>query len=86
MIFCGTNSEQNTLVLYSIGGLSVIRCSSYTVIGHGVFGVRTFRVENTLFWGFDSLDLLTLYLQSNDPLPQDAVGQIMGLPASAKRT
>ena len=40
----------------------------------GVFGVPTMRVRGELFWGFDDLDYLDMFLEGRDPLPADRGG------------
>jgi 2-hydroxychromene-2-carboxylate isomerase len=37
----------------------------------GVFGVPTMRVRGELFWGFDDLGYLEMFLAGRDPLPAD---------------
>ncbi len=54
-------------------------------LDRGVFGVPTYCVGDELFWGFDALDLLELYLTGKDPLPLQLSAQLDALKPSAIR-
>ena len=57
-----------------------------TALARGVFGVPTFCVGKELFWGFDALDLLELYLTNKDPLPRKLIAELKVLkPSSIRR-
>lgn len=50
-----------------------LRDATERAIADGVFGVPSFRVDGELFWGFDDLAHLELFLEGRDPLlPGDA--------------
>ena len=40
-------------------------------LARGVFGVPTFEVDGQLFWGLDSLPMLTAYLQGDTSVLRD---------------
>jgi 2-hydroxychromene-2-carboxylate isomerase len=56
-------------------------------IAAGVFGVPTMVVDEALFWGFDDLPFLELFLAGRDPLDPDALARwgTRRPPASAQR-
>jgi len=56
-----------------------------SAIDEGVFGVPTMIVDQTLFWGFDDFQYLTLYLQGNDPLDPGVLDQWRKVKPSAVR-
>lgn len=47
-----------------------VREQTELAIQQGVFGVPTVRIDNELFWGYDDLPFLELYLADQDPLPK----------------
>ena len=51
-----------------------LRANTDDAIKAGVFGVPTMVVGGELFWGFDDLDNLDLFLQGRDSLPSDRSG------------
>lgn len=63
-----------------------LRRQTEEAIGVGVFGVPSMLVESELFWGFDDLGHLELYLRGEDPLEgrRDSIPEAR-LPASAQR-
>lgn len=44
---------------------------------NGLFGVPTFKVEEELFWGFDSIPFLEMHLNGMDPLDQKKYQQFI---------
>ncbi|MEH6650674.1 MAG: 2-hydroxychromene-2-carboxylate isomerase [Motiliproteus sp.] len=62
-----------------------LRDETEQAIGHGVFGVPTFIVDQQLFWGNDQVDHLELYLQGDDPLDVDAVEAMLARPRGIDR-
>ena len=44
-------------------------------IARGVFGVPTMEVDGEIFWGYDDLPYLELFLAGEDPLARTVVGQ-----------
>lgn len=63
-----------------------LRDQTDAAIAAGVFGVPTMRVDNEIFWGFDSLPKLEFYIQGNDPITAETLHQWERLEASATRT
>ena len=62
------------------------KAATAAALDRGVFGVPTYCVGDELFWGFDALDLLELYLTGRDPLPLDLSAQLDALkPSSVRR-
>jgi 2-hydroxychromene-2-carboxylate isomerase len=51
----------------------------------GVFGVPTMLVDGELFWGFDSLGHLAVFLDGKEMLDLDLVEAWASLPATAIR-
>lgn len=45
-----------------------LRDNTDAAVTAGVFGVPTLRVRGELFWGYDDLEYLELFLQGRDPL------------------
>lgn len=62
-----------------------LRRATDDAIGRGVFGVPTFIVGDTLFWGNDRLEHVELALEGRDPLDRDRVRELLGRTASATR-
>lgn len=56
-----------------------LRQATERAIARGVFGVPTMEVDGRLFWGLDSLDMLTAYL-NGDPWFQDSAWDEAGRP------
>ncbi|HSW14775.1 MAG TPA: 2-hydroxychromene-2-carboxylate isomerase [Solimonas sp.] len=50
---------------------SQLRDNTDAAVAAGVFGVPAMRVRGELFWGFDDLEYLELFLQGADPLGAD---------------
>jgi 2-hydroxychromene-2-carboxylate isomerase len=48
-----------------------LRQNTEDALAAGVFGVPGMRVRGELFWGFDDLEYLEMFLQGRDPLPAD---------------
>ncbi len=48
-----------------------LRQNTESALAASVFGVPTMRVRGELFWGFDDLEYLEMFLQGRDPLPAD---------------
>jgi 2-hydroxychromene-2-carboxylate isomerase len=51
-----------------------LRDNTSGALAQGVFGVPTMIVRGELFWGFDDLEYLDLFLSGHDPLPADRRG------------
>ena len=51
----------------------------------GIFGVPIVDCDGELFWGNDRLDMVRLRLQGKDPLPADAVNQLLQMPRGVVR-
>lgn len=65
---------------------AALRSNTEQALAEGCFGVPTMHVGDELFWGFDALDLLDLYLAGKDPLDPALVARWRDLPSSASRT
>lgn len=62
-----------------------LRTATEDAVAHGVFGVPTFRVDQDLFWGFDSIDMFTDFL-TDETYSSDAERQrLRTLPTGARR-
>lgn len=48
-----------------------LRQNTDDALALGVFGVPSFLVRGELFWGFDDLEYLDMFLSGRDPLPSD---------------
>jgi len=48
-----------------------LRHNTDAALQAGVFGVPSMRVDGELFWGFDDLEYLDMFLEGRDPLPAD---------------
>lgn len=64
-----------------------LRENTEAAIGTGVFGVPTFLVRGELFWGFDDVPYLEMFLAGRDPLPADraALSAWMNIRPSVQR-
>ncbi len=62
-----------------------LRSQTDSAVKAGVFGVPTLMIEGELFWGFDDLAHLELYLRGEDPLPEDALAEWDRVQPSAER-
>lgn len=64
---------------------ATLRRNSEAAIEKGVFGVPTISIDDELFWGVDSLELLDDYLAGNDPLSKEDLARWQHITASATR-
>lgn len=62
-----------------------LRQNTEDAITRGVYGVPTFAVEDSLFWGFDTTDMLIDYLNKPGCLDSDEMRRLAALPAAAER-
>jgi 2-hydroxychromene-2-carboxylate isomerase len=62
-----------------------LREATDRAVADGVFGVPTCLVDGALFWGFDDLAHLELFLAGRDPLAPDDALRFGGYQASARR-
>ena len=63
-----------------------VRANTEEAIGAGVFGVPSMVVEDELFWGVDSLELLDAFLAGEDPLtPEELFRWIHVVPSATRR-
>ena len=69
----------------SAAAKSALRESTERALADGVFGVPSFRVDGELFWGFDDLAHLELYLGGRDPLAPGDAERFTSYRASARR-
>jgi 2-hydroxychromene-2-carboxylate isomerase len=51
-----------------------LRDNTNAALASGIFGVPTFVARGELFWGFDDLEYLDMFLSGRDPLPADRRG------------
>lgn len=65
-----------------------LRQNTDAALAAGVFGVPTMKARGDLFWGFDDLEYLEMFLQGRDPLPADRSGyrDWFAVKPSAERT
>lgn len=62
-----------------------LREATDTAIAAGVFGVPTLIVDDALFWGFDTFDLLERHLREGFAVDPDAVARFRSVRPSARR-
>lgn len=62
-----------------------LRDNTDEATARGVFGVPTFAVDDELFWGEDSTDMLLDYLADPDMFKKGELGRISDLPVGAAR-
>lgn len=62
-----------------------LRAQTAAAVAAGVFGVPSMRVGGELFWGYDDLTHLELYLRGEDPLPAGALADWLRVRPSAVR-
>lgn len=63
-----------------------LRHQTNSALTAGVFGVPTWVADGELFWGYDAIPHVELFLQGKDPLDPEALLRWKDLPASAERT
>ncbi len=62
-----------------------LRDATDSAVREGVFGVPTFLVDGELFWGFDDLAHLELFLGGRDPLRPGDRERFLDYRATARR-
>lgn len=62
-----------------------LRDATDAAVREGVWGVPTFAVDGELFWGFDDLAYLELFLEGRDPLQPGDAERFTQYAASARR-
>lgn len=62
-----------------------LRAATDSAIARGVFGVPTILVDNEIFWGLDSLDLLDRYLGGERAYAESDLGGWRAIVPSAQR-
>lgn len=62
-----------------------VRDATEAAVGLGVFGVPSMRVEDQLFWGFDSFAHLDRAMAGAPPLDPDVVAEALATPSGATR-
>ncbi len=62
-----------------------LRAATEEALTQGVFGVPTVVVEDTLFWGVDSLAHLEHYLEHGESLDAEELSRWLALEAAAQR-
>jgi 2-hydroxychromene-2-carboxylate isomerase len=63
----------------------ILRANTDQAIKLGVFGVPTFVVDDALFWGADSIDMMRDYLREPDMFMSPEMQRIDSLPVGAIR-
>jgi 2-hydroxychromene-2-carboxylate isomerase len=63
-----------------------LRQETAAAIARGVFGVPTMMAGDTLLWGNDRLEHLTLVLDGRDPLDRARAAELLARTPSAVRT
>ncbi len=64
---------------------ALLRQQTDAAIACGVFGVPSMRVGDEVFWGYDDLPYLEMFLAGNDPLPKAGLLMPKAPTASARR-
>jgi len=62
-----------------------LRANTDAALAAGVFGVPTFRLEDTLFWGQDSLEMMLEYLKHPGLFDSAEMRRVSGLPLGTVR-
>lgn len=83
----GLDAEHTLLQAQSEPVKQRLRQNTEGALAAGVFGVPGMMVRNELFWGFDDLEYLEMFLQGRDPLPADrsAYSAWLAIKPSAER-
>jgi 2-hydroxychromene-2-carboxylate isomerase len=63
-----------------------LRRNFQQAIEAGIFGVPTLVVDGELFWGVDSIDMLTAFLADPELFQRGEMARISDLPVGAERT
>ena len=63
----------------------ILRDNTDYAIRKGVFGVPTFRVNDTIFWGVDSFDFFLEYLENPELLADPEMQRVDNLPVASDR-
>jgi 2-hydroxychromene-2-carboxylate isomerase len=71
---CGLDGAALVAQAQSDGVKARLHRNAEEALKIGVFGVPTIRVRGELFWGFDDLKYLEMFLEGRDPLPADRSG------------
>lgn len=64
---------------------TALRANTEEAAARGVFGVPSFVIEDRVFWGDDSFDLLLEWLDDPSILDGEEIERILTLPAAAER-
>ncbi len=62
-----------------------LRANTETAIARGVYGVPTFAIDDELFWGFDTTDMLLDYLADPHFMQSAEMQRLARLPTAATR-
>jgi 2-hydroxychromene-2-carboxylate isomerase len=86
-VLAAAGLDGEALVAFAQGtaAKSALRDATDAAIEAGVFGVPSFLVDGQLFWGFDDLAHLELFLEGRDPLEPGDASAFTKYRASAKR-
>jgi 2-hydroxychromene-2-carboxylate isomerase len=62
-----------------------LRSNTEAAIARGVYGVPTFAVDDQLFWGFDTTDMLLDYLADPSMMQSAEMQRLAHMPMAASR-
>ena len=62
-----------------------LRQNTEQAITLGIYGVPTFAINNTLFWGLDRTDMMLDYLENPNVLTTNEMRRLTTLPTAAER-
>jgi 2-hydroxychromene-2-carboxylate isomerase len=68
---CGLDPNTVAAVVQSEPVKAQLRANTEGALAAGIFGVPTMLVRGEIFWGFDDLGYLELFLSGRDPIPAD---------------
>ena len=63
-----------------------LRANTEAAIARGVYGVPTFAIDEELFWGFDTTDMLLDYLKDPNMMKSAEMLRLAQLPADLRQT
>jgi 2-hydroxychromene-2-carboxylate isomerase len=83
---CGTLGVRDAdALIASHDAKSRLRANTETAISEGVFGVPTFVIDGTVFWGIDATEMLLDYRRDPQLFATPEMQRIAGLPVAAVR-
>jgi len=81
----GLDGEALLAFAQSDAAKRALRAATDAALADGIFGVPSFLVDGQLFWGFDDLPNLELFLAGRDPLEPGDAERFTNYHASARR-